>query len=282
MANAEFARSFKWLKSAAGALLGYVSGDGSEVEMFKKGTLASRPAASVYNVGMEYFADDENGGTLYKNFNGIAWQQIAVGLNYATGVQLYVRDTYANIVASTGSYVGQRAFCSDFGVAAGAQLQWNGSVWIWAPGEHVLKYQGAAVTAPADTNENTLFTYTLPKLGANDSLVFHYFFTYTSSANTKTLRVKLDSSNGISNAYTNTSATTNGIITVRNRNNASSQAWFSSGKIIYGDATQALTTTAKALGTAGVVFSSTGTKTLAGETITLEFGELRLVGGGTA
>jgi hypothetical protein len=279
MASANIARGFKWLTSTAGALLGYVGGDGSDVEFAKKGTLAARPAASVYNVGMTYFADDTDGGTLYRNFTGISWTQIAVGLNYGTGVELYIRDTYANIDAITGSYAGQRAFCSDYGTGRGAQREWNGAAWVWAPIWQLFKVQHAIATAPVnDTNENTLFTFTLPKLGANDMLRCANFWTYTNSANSKTLKAKLDSSSGVSNAFT-TTATLNAVYDIRNRNDASAQAWFSSGKTQFAEATQALSTTAKATGTAGVVFTLTGTKATGSETISLEFADLWICGG---
>lgn len=278
MATGEIVRGFKWLKSAAGALLGYVSGDGSEVELWKKGALANRPAASVYNVGAFYLADDTDGGTLYGNFNSISWSQLAGGLNFANSADLYLRDTYAAILATTGSYVGQRAFCSDFGIGAGAQLEWTGATWKWAPIWQCFKLQHAIATAPADTNENALFTFTLPKLGANDILRCSNFWSMTNSANNKTIKAKLDASSGSSNAYT-TSATLNAVYEVRNRNDASSQAWFSSGKTFFGEATQALSTTAKATGTAGVVFSLTATKATGAETVSLEFADLWIFGG---
>lgn len=279
MASGNIARGFRWLVNATGALLGFVSGDGSDVMLWDKGAHADRPAVSVFNIGMTWLSEDLDAGTLFHNFTGVSWTQIATGLNYGTGVELYLRDTYANIDLVTGDHVGQRAFCSDYGTGRGAQREWNGSAWVWPPIMQLLKVQHAAATAPLDTAENTLFTYTLPAMGANDQLRFDYMFTITSSANSKTLKIKLDATSGISNAYTNTAATVNGVINIRNRNATNAQAWFSSGKTVYGDATQALTTSTKQLGTAGVVFAATATKVTGAEAAVLEFGDLWICGG---
>jgi hypothetical protein len=276
MANGYPVKAFRWLANAVGSLIGYVATDGSEVELWKTGTLVLRPAASTYNVGCEYFASDT--GALYRNYNGISWTKIG-DLSAATGAELYLRDTYANILLTTGSYIGQRAFCSDFGIAAGAQLEWNGSTWLWAPIWQCFKLQHAIATAPAnDTNENTLFTFTLPKLGANDILRCSNFWSMTNSGNNKTIKAKLDASSGASNAYT-TSATLNAVYEIRNRNDASAQGWFSSGKTFFGEATQAISTTAKATGTAGVVLTLTATKATGTETVSLEYADLWIFGG---
>lgn len=168
MANAEFARSFKWLKSAAGALLGYVSGDGSEVEMFKKGALASRPAASVYNVGMEYFADDENGGTLYKNFNGIAWTQIATGLSAEV---TYASSTWA--LRGTGSFVGQIKRITNLGNKTTVLAIWDGTYWQPLGGAQTIYALAAPITGSAGTSSACMLpSITVPAnlLGINGGL----------------------------------------------------------------------------------------------------------------
>lgn len=91
----------------------------------------------------------------------------------------------------------------------------------------VLAASGAAVTAPADTNENTLVTITVPAnaMGANGILRITTLWTYTNSANSKTLRVKFGGTTfmGVSQTTSNTYSDQRNIA---NRNATNSQvAW---------------------------------------------------------
>src|SRR6185369_2976049 len=156
MSTALIAKGFKWLTNATGALLGYISGDGSEVELWMSGLAAARPAASVYNVGCSYFATDTDGGTLYRNYNGLSWRQIGVGLNFALAGDTFLRDSLANIVATTGSFVGQRAYCNDHGITPGLELVWLGAAWGLPPYFQTIGSQNTDVSCGADTSEDTL------------------------------------------------------------------------------------------------------------------------------
>jgi hypothetical protein len=57
-----------------------------------------------------------------------------------------------------------------------------------------IAQQHTAVVCPADTAENTLFSYTIPGglMGPNDSLRISVIATNTSSANLKTVRIRFD------------------------------------------------------------------------------------------
>lgn len=62
--------------------------------------IGNRPTPAVYGVGW-YFANDQNGGTLYYS-NGTTWQQTSPGINWASGTQLaYAPDSTFN-TAITG------------------------------------------------------------------------------------------------------------------------------------------------------------------------------------
>lgn len=50
------------------------------------GTLAARPSAAAANVGLLYFATDDNGGTLYRS-DGSAWSKVSASANALTSWQ---------------------------------------------------------------------------------------------------------------------------------------------------------------------------------------------------
>lgn len=283
MANANITRGMKWLTSTAGALLGYVSGDGSDTALWTKGTLANRPAASVYNIGAEYFADDENGGTLYRNYTGASWQKVSVGLSYATGVQLYIRDTLANVLAQTGSYVGQMAYASDHGLGAGLVLVWNGSAWKVAPWWQPLQLLRSNWTAPADTNDNpSPLDYTLPAIGANDMVRVCTFWTMTNNANSKTVNVNI----GTSGSYAQgaavdvvSNATGNLVTEMRNQASASSQEWFTNNKAVYGGTNGSLVSTGKDTGVAGKHVMVSLQKANGADSCVMNWGDIWICGG---
>lgn len=280
MANANPRFSFKWLASAVGALVGYVGGDGSDVQLWQSGLFAARPAASVYNVGASYFATDTNGGTLYRNYNGVSWQQVAPGLSFATGVQVYLRDTLVNILATTGSYVGQEAIVSNygnFGTCPGLKMVWNGAAWKWAPFFQLLGRAHTSSTAPLDGAENTLFSVAVPPLGANDILRCSAFWKMTNGANDKTLKAKLGASVGYTQAFT-TSATANHMYEVYNRNATNAQMWRTSNKTMLGDSTGANTATTEQTNVA-TTFTLTGTKATGAENLETLTADLWLCGG---
>lgn len=57
------------------------------------GALASRPTATATNRYTDFFATDEDGGTLYRNLDGSNWTQIAPGATEASGTELAYAET---------------------------------------------------------------------------------------------------------------------------------------------------------------------------------------------
>jgi len=137
----------------------------------------------------------------------------------------------------------------------------------------ILAASATAVTAPADTAENTLATITIPAgaMGLNGIVRIRAEWSYTGSTNSKTLLVKFGGTAFLSvgdTAAANTSAI--GTCQIHNRNSASSQR--GSGTVISNGATVFAGTvqTGSIDTTAAVTILIRGTKALAGETLTLE------------
>ncbi len=89
-----------------------------------------------------------------------------------------------------------------------------------------LAKSAAQITAPTDTNSNTILTVTVPKqqMGANGSVRGKLFFTYTNNVNSKTLRVKFGGLTVI--AIARTTQTTSAIeFEVSNRNATNAQVF---------------------------------------------------------
>lgn len=280
MATANAARGLKWLTSAVGALVGFISGDGSDVQLWQSGLFAGRPAATAFNVGASYFATDKDGGTLYRNYNAVSWQQVAPGLAFATGVQLYLRDTYANIIAQAGSYIGQEAIVSDygnFGTCPGLKIVWNGLTWKWPTYFQLLARNHQSSTAPLDAVENTLLSVAVPPLGANDHLRCTAFWKMTNGANNKTLNAKIGTDVGYTQAFT-ASATAIHVYEMHNRNDASSQMWLTSNKTMIGDSTGANVATTTNTSTSKN-FTLTGQKATGAENLEILKSDLYLCGG---
>lgn len=199
-----------------------------------------------------------------------------------------VRGTLAEILLNTGngsgSYVGQRAIATDKGVGNGLELVYNGSAWKYATVWQPLALLRAPVTLPNDTAENTAFTYTLPILGANTMLRVCHFWTTNANASGKTVKVNLDATGagtGFSSDISSASAATGNLVTeIRNMNDTAVQKWFSNNKAIFGANNGTIQGTTRQTGTAGVVLTVTGTKTTAGDVMTLEWADLWICGGG--
>lgn len=90
----------------------------------------------------------------------------------------------------------------------------------------IIAQSAVAVTTPADTNENTLATITIPGgvIGANGRLVVEAYFNVTASTNSKTWRVRLGGTslhNGVTTSATAVSVGT--LAPIANRNSESSQ-----------------------------------------------------------
>jgi len=89
----------------------------------------------------------------------------------------------------------------------------------------VIEQNWVGATAPAnDTNENTLFTATIPGgvMGANGVIVVRSKWDYTNSANSKTIRVRLGGSQ-LGGFVATTSASFGLYIDICNRNSESAQ-----------------------------------------------------------
>lgn len=142
----------------------------------------------------------------------------------------------------------------------------------------ILAQSAVAVSGAADTNENTLATIPVPAnaMGPNGTLRIWTSWTYTNSANVKTIRVRFSGAAGtqfFSRGET-TTAIANNVTTISNRNATNSQV---SG----GTANGTLTVTGLGTSTGAIVTGAvdttvattlviTGQKALDSETLTLE------------
>lgn len=135
-------------------------------------------------------------------------------------------------------------------------------------GAGTFAQSAAPQSVTGTTSETTLATITIPggAMGANGRVEVMALFSYTNSANNKTLRVKFGGTT-MANAVPTTSASYAASATIANRNSVSSQV--ANGSLAPG-ATGAAVAAATADTTADVVLTITGQLANAGETITLE------------
>jgi hypothetical protein len=106
--------------------------------------------------------------------------------------------------------------------------------------------QVALTGTGANTSETVLKTVTLPALAANSSIEIDTLLTWTNSANTKTLRIRLGGLTGaiVGSFPVTTNASQQTKTIVRNVNNTAIQKIFSIGASVgYGVSSQALTQT---------------------------------------
>lgn len=133
----------------------------------------------------------------------------------------------------------------------------------------VLAVQNTQVVAPANTNENTLFSFTIPggTMGPNGVLKVSYITSCTNSANSKSVKVKL----GATTFQTSTVTTVTGVAimtSIRNRNATNSQMAANSA---VGDTSASVGLNTGAIDTTqDQTFSITGTKASGAETLALE------------
>lgn len=140
----------------------------------------------------------------------------------------------------------------------------------------VLGAGGAAINTPADTSEDTLATINVPAgvMGANGVLRIYTLWSFTSSANNKTLRIRF--SGGSGTIYMNPVFTTSvgyaSLTMIANRNAANSQVGFASAATNggLGSSSASANVTSSVDTTAATSLVITGQKALAGETLTLE------------
>jgi hypothetical protein len=134
----------------------------------------------------------------------------------------------------------------------------------------VLARSGVAVSAGANTNENTLATITVPAgaMGSSGSVRVTCLFSYTNSANNKTLRIQFGGTTYVSQLVTTT--TLQALIGgVSNRTSGTQVGWFPLNPNPYNAQTGSAVTSSVDT-TAAVTILITGQKATAGETLTLE------------
>lgn len=158
---------------------------------------------------------------------------------------------------------------SDIG-ASGSLWMSDGTRWYPLNGQVVLGMSGSAVSCDATTDENTLASGTLPALaaGIHGTLHFETNWTWTSSGNSKTPRMKL----GATTLYTRAETATvfaqlageiqfSGATGNQHTTGVANSAFY--------QATNNNRTTGTNDGTTDLTWSITGQKASAGETMTL-------------
>lgn len=158
-----------------------------------------------------------NDGDLYilpAGKTGAAWGAMA------DGALAYYRDGVWEEITPRD---GWRAFVADTGRMKSRQ----GGAWRVSDGWRVLAHYGAAAAHTGSTSETALRTITIPggALGPNGAVRITALFSWTSNANTKTLRVRFGGASG--QAYLNTNVTSNASLSwqgvIVNRGGANSQ-----------------------------------------------------------
>lgn len=197
-----------------------------------------------------------------------------------------LRGTLAEILASTGAYIGQQAFATDYGVGTapnqpGMELYWNGAAWRLPVRWQLMAMIRAQVVVPATNVETDVMTVTLPALGPNTLIRVCHFWTLTSNANAKNARVRIDGTSA-TNLSLASAAAANMITEGRNMNDASVQKWGTNNTSIYSANSGTLQGTTAATGTAGKILKLTGQNSTAADVMNLEYGDIWLCGGGTA
>lgn len=137
----------------------------------------------------------------------------------------------------------------------------------------ILGASGTAVSAGANTTENTLATVIIPAgaMGTNGILRVTTLWSYTNSANNKTKRVRLGGIGGTAflELINTTQASTMNIKMIANRDVANSQVTFNNQSGGAGNTTGGVTTGSIDT-TASQTLVITGQKASSGETLTLE------------
>jgi hypothetical protein len=149
------------------------------------------------------------------------------------------------------------------GVAGTAAIT-GGNTWFLQASSY------SAVSAPADTTEDTLATIAVPVLSANAVARLRANFSFTSSANNKTIRARFSGGAG-SIVYTQTFTTQTPfslVLIIANRNATNSQ--FIEGLGSFGSNINETATTATIDTTAATSIVLTGQKATGSETLTLE------------
>jgi hypothetical protein len=151
-------------------------------------------------------------------------------------------------------------------------------------GVSLIAKSGTAVSAPADTNEDTLATITVPAnaMGANGALRIKADFTVTSSGNTKTMRIRFSGASGTQ--YVNDARTAiTGVfydIVIYNAGATNSQKSTTGFGATSGASIIIAPTTSSVDTTAATTVVITGQKGSSGETLTLNWFSVELLSNG--
>lgn len=142
-----------------------------------------------------------------------------------------------------------------------------------------LAQSNVQISAPADLNDNVLYTVTIPPLAANDAIRVSAFFAFTNSANNKICNIKW-AGNVIWTRTRTTTALEAPLFSVRNRNATNSQ--ISLGNNVGSDQTSSsvvLVNTYAIDTSVPTTLTFTAQKSLAGESITLESAVVEILKG---
>jgi archaellum component FlaF (FlaF/FlaG flagellin family) len=159
------------------------------------------------------------------------------------------------------------------GVAGTASIT-GGSITGVTGSAYVLAQSNTAVSCPADTNEDTLATITIPAnaMGPQGKVRLRTYWSYTNSANNKTFRIRYSGGAGtVLFTSTRTTSLTNDIqIELMNLGATNSQQTSAAIEITGAAITFAAPVTGLAVDTtAATTIVITGQKATAGETLTL-------------
>lgn len=178
--------------------------------------------------------------------------------------------TWATLPAAS-TVTGMTVRVTDVGVG-GSFWTSNGTKWYPTATDVLLANDQTTLAVTGTTSEVQTFTLTIPAgmMGANGVLEIVPFFTYTNSANNKTLRVRLGGTGGTVFSTVTTSTSENNIkyLWIRNANSTSSQKGPSAGSVNgFGTGTSAgIASAVNTTSAVDVVISAT--LTLSTETIT--------------
>lgn len=195
-------------------------------------------------------------------------------LRNAASLSNYPTSTWAGLPAAASAQ-GQIVRVTDFGVAGvGLLVISDGTRWLPIGGQ-VLARSNASVAAPADTNEDILATINLPAglMGLDGSVRVRAHFSYTNSANTKTLRARLGGAAGtVYNQIAATASTYAAFeIWISNRGAANSQLGAPNGISLFSSGGVAAVAVTSAVDTsAATTVVLTGQKALGTETVSLD------------
>ncbi len=192
-------------------------------------------------------------------------------LRFEQAALLSTYTTAGDIVQAAGAGAVARLGIGTLGQVPAVNV--GATALTYISGLQVLAKSAVAVSAPADVTEDTLATITVPAnaMGANGALRITTLWSFTSSGNTKTLRVRF--SGGAGTLYFTPILTVNTnvecVVNIANRNTTNSQV---GGSLATSDNAALGTTKATSAvdTTAGTTIVITGQKASAGETLTLE------------